>query len=46
MSPLKTKRAKEVADTLLIFFLEFGAPKMLQSDNGREFVHAIIRQMK
>ncbi|KAL4085073.1 hypothetical protein QTP88_027911 [Uroleucon formosanum] len=34
---LESKRAVEVASNLLTIFLTFGAPKILQSDNGREF---------
>jgi len=31
---------------LLTIFLTFGAPKILQSDNGREFVNSIINEIK
>ncbi|KRY13660.1 Thyroid adenoma-associated -like protein [Trichinella patagoniensis] len=41
LSPLKSKRAEEVASKLLEIFLTFGAPSILQSDNGREFLHCI-----
>jgi hypothetical protein len=34
---LKSKRAEEVADQLLDVFLNYGAPCVLQSDNGRKF---------
>ena len=40
---LTSKRAAEVAICLLEFFLDKGAPMILQSDNGREFVAEIIR---
>ena len=43
--PLKSKRAKDVADELLNIFLDFGAPVILQSDNGREFTAEIIRSL-
>ncbi|KRX89330.1 KRAB-A domain-containing protein 2, partial [Trichinella patagoniensis] len=33
LSPLKSKRAEEVASKLLEIFLTFGAPSILQSDN-------------
>jgi len=36
LHPLESKRAIEVANKLLTIFLTFGAPKILQSDNGRE----------
>ena len=44
--PLFTKRAEEIAQVLLIIFLEQGAPRILQSDNGREFINAIIKALK
>ena len=44
---LKSKRAAEVAYKLLTnVFLIFGAPHILQSDNGREFTAAIISELK
>ncbi|KRY02992.1 KRAB-A domain-containing protein 2, partial [Trichinella patagoniensis] len=46
LSPLKSKRAEEVASKLLEIFLTFGAPSILQSDNGREFSNAIIAELK
>ncbi|KRX75023.1 KRAB-A domain-containing protein 2, partial [Trichinella sp. T6] len=46
LSPLKSKRAEEVASKLLEIFLTFGAPSILQSDNGREFLNAIIAELK
>ena len=44
LRPLKSKRAAEVALNLLDIFCEIGAPVILQSDNGREFVNEVIRQ--
>jgi hypothetical protein len=44
--PLKTKTAAEVAWHLLEIFLTFGAPVILQSDNGKEFVASIITELK
>jgi hypothetical protein len=35
--PLKSKRATDVAMQILDIFLLFGAPNILQSDNGAEF---------
>lgn len=46
LRPLESKRASEVANNLLAIFLTFGAPKILQSDNGREFVNSIIVELK
>ncbi|XP_076061559.1 SCAN domain-containing protein 3-like [Oratosquilla oratoria] len=40
-----SKGAEEVAANLLDIFLTFGAPAILQSDNGREFVNAIIAEL-
>ena len=34
---MKTKSSKEVASNLFDLFMVFGAPMILQSDNGREF---------
>ena len=42
---LKTKVANEVAWELLKVFAEFGFPKIIQSDNGKEFVNTIILAM-
>ena len=36
--PLKSKEAKYVASFLLELFMRFGAPRILHSDNGKEFV--------
>ncbi|CAK1589526.1 unnamed protein product [Parnassius mnemosyne] len=46
LKPLKTKRAEEVAHTLLDIFTLLGAPAILQSDNGREFSNRIIENLK
>lgn len=42
---LKTKTAEEVAYHLLDIFCLFGAPMILQSDNGREFANRIIKYL-
>jgi hypothetical protein len=39
---LQSKRAEEAAYQLTDIFLTFGAPCILQSDNGREFVKSVI----
>ena len=41
--PLKSKTAAEVAWHLLEIFLTFGAPSILQSDNGKEFVASVSK---
>ncbi|XP_063415849.1 KRAB-A domain-containing protein 2-like [Mytilus trossulus] len=43
---LTSKHASEVAYQLLDIFLLFGAPHILQSDNGREFTANIIKELK
>ena len=43
---LQTKRAAEVAYQLTDVFLLFGAPVILQSDNGSEFTADVIRELK
>jgi len=43
---LKLKMAEEVATNILDIFCIFGAPVILQSDNGREFVNKIINDLK
>ena len=45
LRPLRTKEAAGVAVELLKIFLEFGAPSILQSDNGKEFVAAVISDL-
>ncbi|KRZ15916.1 KRAB-A domain-containing protein 2 [Trichinella zimbabwensis] len=46
LRPLKSKRAPEVASSHLDIFLNyFGAPAILQSDSGREFVNYIIAEL-
>ncbi|XP_044741234.1 SCAN domain-containing protein 3-like [Chrysoperla carnea] len=46
LRPLQTKRASEVANELLKIFLEIGAPHILQSSNGNEFVEQIIEELR
>lgn len=45
LRPLQSKRAVEVALELLKIFLEFGAPFILQSDNGKEFTARVIEEI-
>jgi hypothetical protein len=44
--PLKSKRTTDVAMQILDIFLLFGAPNILQSDNGAEITVSIISQLK
>lgn len=46
LKPLKTKTAEEVAYNVVDIFCMFGAPFILQSDNGREFSNKIIEELK
>ncbi|CAF3791028.1 unnamed protein product, partial [Rotaria socialis] len=45
LRPIKSKTAAEVAYNLLDIFTTFGAPAILQSDNGREFVAKVIEEL-
>ena len=45
MHPLKTKTAEEVSYVLLDIFTIFGAPSILQSDNGREFSNRVKEEL-
>jgi len=45
LRPLKTKTAVEVANNLMEIFTIFGAPSILLSDNGREFVNKVIVEL-
>lgn len=42
LRPLKSKRAINVAEELSKIFFTFGAPRIFQSDNGKEFVNDVI----
>ena len=46
LRPLPSKRACVIASHLVDIFTTFGAPRILQSDNGREFVACIIEEVK
>jgi len=46
LKPFKSKRAEEVAYYLIDICTVFGAPSVLQSDNGREFRNQIIDSLK
>ena len=43
--PLRSKCALEVANNLVNTFHLFGAPKILQSNNGKEFVAMVIKEL-
>ena len=40
-----SKRASEITYQLLDIFSIFGAPSILQSDNGKEFVNSVITEL-
>ncbi|CAF1351510.1 unnamed protein product [Didymodactylos carnosus] len=46
LRPLTSKRAAEVAIHLVEMFCMYGAPCILQSDNGHEFVNEIVEEVK
>ena len=46
LRPLTSKRAEEVAKQLMDIFCIFGAPAMLQSDNGRKFANQMVSDLK
>lgn len=45
LRPLKSKSVEEVSQHLMDIFCILGAPKLLQSDNGREFTGEILRNL-
>ena len=46
IKPLTSKKAAEVVFNLIDVFTIFGAPHILQSDNGREFTTLAISELK
>ena len=46
LQPLKSKHAVNVAEELYKFLFTWGAPRILQSENGRKFVAAVIHESK
>ena len=45
LRPVMSKRPTEIEYQLLDIFRIFGAPSILQSDNGREFVNSVITEL-
>ncbi|XP_034245692.1 KRAB-A domain-containing protein 2-like [Thrips palmi] len=45
LRPLERKTQENVANGLLEIFLSFGAPHVLQTDNGREFTNHVIKSL-
>jgi len=46
LRPMTSKCAVEVAKELYFIFSEFGAPIILQSDNGTEFRNKVVKSLK
>lgn len=44
--PLETKEAQEVYSVVRNIFFNFGPPRILQSDNGREFVNDLMNSLE
>jgi hypothetical protein len=44
--PLEHKEAREVYTCVREILLMFGAPRIFQSDNGREFVNELINSLQ
>jgi RNase H-like domain found in reverse transcriptase/Integrase core domain/Integrase zinc binding domain len=45
LRPLKTKSEDEVAQTLLSIICEYGPPKIIQSDQGTEFLNKVVKAL-
>ena len=45
LRPLRSKTALEAAETLATVITEYGAPRIIQSDNGREFRNQVVRAL-
>jgi transposase InsO family protein len=45
LRPLKASTADLVAKELWLLFAMFGLPKIVQSDNGSEFVNQVLREL-
>ena len=45
LRPVTSKHAPKIAYQFLDIFSIFGAPSILQSDNGRKFVNSIITEL-
>ena len=45
LTPLVDKSAKQVASSLLQIFTAFGIPKIVSSDNGKEFVNELLEHL-
>ena len=43
--PIRRKSAEEVKPVLLLFLVQEGSPRILQSDNGNEFVNGMVERI-
>jgi hypothetical protein len=46
LRPLQDKTAEAIVQAIIPVFCEFGIPRILQSDNGKEFVNQIMTRFK
>jgi hypothetical protein len=46
LRPIADKTATSVAEALVGIFCEFGIPRIVQSDNGKEFVNQVMTRFK
>jgi transposase InsO family protein len=45
LNALERKTASSVAEKLIKIFADFGSPRILQSDNGKEFANQIVKEV-
>jgi len=45
LRPLKSKRDEKIAFNLIDIYNTFGAPAILHSDNGREFLNTVLTEL-
>jgi hypothetical protein len=45
LNALERKTASNVAEKLIKIFADFGSPRILQSDNGKEFANQIVKEV-
>ena len=45
LRPLKDKTMESITDALFTLFCDVGFPKIIQSDNGAEFVNALLKKL-
>lgn len=45
LRPIHNKQSDTIVRSLIQVFCDFGLPRYLQSDNGTEFVHSLLKQL-